>query len=201
MVEKLSQERGVIIYEDNKPFVARAIQASVLRSIDDSSGLPEKWWEPPNNIKVDRDSAWKVWQVAITMDEGKKHIVRKLTKAVGLHPLLSLHRDSFGPLSLSLRARDEVGDCQDLKSACMFKFLDVDTVHALWECAGGLTQVIRTRMQAVLRGIVSMESQGMCVRHLQRWLQSEACLILNSVIEKLEGSSTVTSAHHSDASY
>jgi 23S rRNA pseudouridine2605 synthase/16S rRNA pseudouridine516 synthase len=46
----------------------------------------------------------------ITLHSGRNRIVRRLCEAVG-HPVLELHRKSFGPLSLGSLA---VGDTRDL---------------------------------------------------------------------------------------
>ena len=62
--------------------------------------------------------------VRIGLHEGRKRQVRRMLAAIG-HPVLALHRDSFGPLELGDLPRGS------------WRVLDADEVAALHKAIGG----------------------------------------------------------------
>lgn len=99
-------------FEVSKTYVAKVsglVKGSTLRSMKDGIELED------GPIAVDRaaiigEASRGQTLLEITLHSGRNRIVRRLCDAVG-HPVIELHRKSFGPLSLGSLA---VGDIRDL---------------------------------------------------------------------------------------
>jgi hypothetical protein len=78
-------------------------------------------------------------EIRLTITEGRKHIVRRMAKTVGLK-LLHLHRERVG--CLTMKGIEEVGS---------IRLLDKAEVMELWKQAGGFERVCWNRILSLIK--------------------------------------------------
>ena len=92
----LGNDRGVSLGNDKGVSLGNDRGVSPVVPGDDSDSIPISWGQQGIFPYCSRSRS----VVSITIHEGKKHQVKRMLEAVG-HPVVALHRRSFGPLVLT----------------------------------------------------------------------------------------------------
>lgn len=95
--------------------------------------------------------------VALAIDEGRKHQVRHMARAVGFD-LLALERVSIGPIVLG-----------DLPVGAMRRLVD-EEYEALWQACGGRELVVAAQLRALRGRAAKARETGRPHTRLEHWL-------------------------------
>lgn len=99
-------------------------------------------------------------ELALTLTQGRKRQVRNMCTALGL-PLVHLHRREIGPLTdagLALGA---------------WRLLEAPEIEALWQSAGGRTELRRHKVAALTQLASDAREAGAPDTRLEHWLEAE----------------------------
>jgi 23S rRNA pseudouridine2605 synthase len=121
---------------------------------------PNPHFDCAKHVEVLHRSAHHV-ELALTLDQGKHHQIRRLCRALGLR-LVHLHRRSIGPISLGDLP---VGDVRTLGAA---------EVAVLWDAVGGRQRVRDAQIAALRRHVEKARRASQPDARLEAWLEAQA---------------------------
>jgi 23S rRNA pseudouridine2605 synthase len=121
---------------------------------------PNPHFECAKHVEILHRSAYHV-ELALTLDQGKHHQIRRLCRALRLR-LVHLHRRSIGPIGLG-----------DLPSGD-FRALEPGEVDELWRAVGGRQRVHAAQVAALQRHAEAARRAGQPDARLEAWLEAYA---------------------------